>query len=380
MFGKSIRLFRVSGFEIKVDLSWLIIAGLVVWSLAVGFFPQHLEGLRPVDYWKLAVIGAFGLFFSILFHEFWHSWVARKQGVQVKGITLFVFGGVAEMQEEPKSPRAEFLIAVVGPLASLFLGLVFYLAYRAGLSLGAGEGLAGVFMYLALINVILAVFNLIPAFPMDGGRILRAVLWKLKKDQRWATQIATSFGATFGLVLIGLGLLNMLAGNVVGGAWYALIGMFIRFAAKSSYQRLVLKNVLAGETVRGLMKRPITVSDGLTLQELVDDYVYRYHHKMFPVVQGQDVLGCITTRQVGTVSRENWSKILVGELMRRCSPENAVHQDEDVTDVLARMNGTGQSRMMVIDENERLVGIVSLKDILGYLTARMELEGGRGPE
>ncbi|HDQ40809.1 MAG TPA: site-2 protease family protein [Desulfonatronum sp.] len=379
MFGKGIRLFTVFGFEIKVDPSWLIIAGLVVWSLAVGFFPHYLEGLRPVDYWKLAVVGAFGLFFSILFHEFWHSWVARRLGMQIKGITLFVFGGVAEMQEEPKSPQNEFWIAIAGPLASLFLALVFYLVYQMGLNTELGQGVTSVFMYLALINVILAVFNLIPAFPMDGGRILRAVLWKVKKDQRWATRIASNFGAAFGLVLIGLGLLNMLTGNLVGGVWYVLIGMFIRFAAKTSYQRMVFKSALEGETIRGLMKKPVTVSGALSLQELVEDYVYKYHHKMFPVLDGQEVQGCITTRQVGTVDRTNWPKILVSEVMKRCSSENAVHPDEDVTQVLAKMNSTGQSRMMVV-EHDRLVGIVSLKDILGYLTARMELDGDRGLE
>lgn len=380
MFGKGIRLFTVFGFEIKVDPSWLIIAALVVWSLAVGFFPHYLEGLRAIDYWKLAVIGAFGLFFSILFHEFWHSWVARRLGVQVKGITLFVFGGVAEMQEEPGSPRSEFRIAVAGPLASLFLALCFYLIYQAGLDMGWNQGVTSVFMYLALINLILAIFNLIPAFPMDGGRILRAVLWKMKKDQRWATRVATNFGSMFGLVLIGLGLLNMLTGNLVGGVWYVLIGMFIRFAAKSSYQRVVLKSALEGETIRNLMKQPVTVSPGLSLQELVDAYVYKYHHKMFPVVDGREVQGCITTRQVGAVDRANWPQIMVGEIMKRCSAENAVHPDDDVTQVLTRMNGTGQSRMMVVDERGRLVGIVSLKDIMGYLTARMELEGDRGLE
>ena len=380
MFGKGIRLFTVFGFEIKVDPSWLIIAALVVWSLAVGFFPHYLEGLRTVDYWKLALIGAFGLFFSILFHEFWHSWVARRLGVQVKGITLFVFGGVAEMQEEPKTPQGEFWIAVAGPVASLVLALAFFFMYRLGLNMELGQGATSVFMYLALINLILAVFNLIPAFPMDGGRILRAGLWKLKKDHRWATRIASNFGAAFGLVLVGLGLLNMLTGNLVGGVWYVLIGMFIRFAAKSSYQRVVLKSALEGETVRSLMKTPVTVSGELSLQNLVDDYVYKYHHKMFPVVDDKDVLGCITTRQVGAVDRDNWPQIQVRETMRRCSTENAVHPDDDVAQVLTRMNSTGMSRMMVLDAQGRLVGIVSLKDILGFLTARMEVEGDRGLE
>jgi CBS domain-containing protein len=202
----------------------------------------------------------------------------------------------------------------------------------------------------------------------------------MKKDYRWATRVATNFGSMFGLVLIGLGLLNMLTGNLVGGVWYVLIGLFIRFAAKSSYQREVFKSALAGEMVRNLMKKPVTVRADLSLQELVDDYVYKYHHKLFPVMDGQQVQGCITTRQVGAVNRANWSKIMVGEIMGRCSPENSVYPDDDVIQVLTRMNGTGQSRMMVVDRSSQLVGIISLKDILGYLTARMELEGDQGLE
>jgi Zn-dependent protease/predicted transcriptional regulator len=377
MFGKSMNLFKIFGFQFKVDLSWIFIAALVTWSLAVGFFPHVLEGLQPLDYWKLAIIGAFGLFFSILFHEFWHSLVARKFGVHVKGITLFIFGGVAEMQQDPKTPKSEFWIAIAGPLASLFLALTFYLTYQSGMRIGMGEALVSVFMYLALINVILAVFNLIPAFPMDGGRILRAALWKFKKDQRWATRIASNLGMTFGLVLIGLGLLNILTGNLVGGFWYALIGMFIRFAAKNSYQQLAIKSALAGESVRALMKKPVTVSGGITLQELVEEFVYKYHHKMFPVVDGQHVQGCVTTRQVGEVHRENWPKITVEEVMKKCAADNVVSPDEDIVQVLSKMNSSGLSRMMVL-ENHQLVGIVSLKDILGFMTARMELQGEKG--
>ncbi|SDB45476.1 Zn-dependent protease (includes SpoIVFB) [Desulfonatronum thiosulfatophilum] len=380
MFGKSIKLFKVFGFQFKVDPSWIIIAALVTWSLAVGFFPHVIEGLQPLDYWKLAIVGALGLFFSILFHEFWHSMVARRFGVEVSGITLFIFGGVAEMPQEPKTPKSEFWIAIAGPAASLFLALVFYLIYDFGFRFGMDEAVSSVFMYVALINLILAIFNLIPAFPMDGGRILRSALWSIKKDQRWATKISTNFGMVFGLVLIGLGLLNILTGNIVGGLWYSLIGMFIRYAARNSYQQLAVKHALAGEQVRTLMKPPVTIPSSISLQEMVEDYVYRYHHKFFPVQDGKDrVEGCITTKQVGELGKEEWPRTQVREIMIPCSVSNSVGPDEDVADVLRTMNATGLSRMMVM-ENERLLGIISLKDILGYLTARMELQGDRGLE
>jgi Zn-dependent protease len=374
MFGKTINLIKVFGFQVKVDISWLIIALLVTWSLAVGFFPHYLEGLRPMDYWILAVVGALGLFFSIVFHEFWHSAVARKMGVSIRGITLFVFGGVAEMEEDPKTPKSEFWIAIAGPLASLFLALVFYLLMGLAGKMDLAPGITGVFMYLALINLILAIFNLIPAFPMDGGRILRAILWHLKKDLPWATRTAANMGSIFGFVLMGLGLLNIFTGNLVGGLWYFVIGMFIRFVAQNSYRQLMVRNALGGEIVKNLMKKPVYVPGDISLREMVEDYVYKHHFKMFPVREGESLTGCVTTRQVGEIDKENWPDINVREITRKCSADNTAAPDEDVVRVMARMNKTGLSRMMVV-ENGELKGIISLKDIMAYLSARMELEG-----
>ncbi len=376
MFGKSINLFKVFGFQIKVDVSWLIIALLVTWSLAVGFFPYFLEGLSPGTYWTLGILGALGLFFSILFHEFWHSWVARKYGVPIRGITLFVFGGVAEMEEDPQSPKSEFWIAIAGPLASMFLAMVFYLIFQTAQTMNWSEPVVTLFMYLGLINFILALFNMIPAFPMDGGRILRAVLWYWKNDQRWATRIAASMGSMFGLVLIGLGILNMFAGNLVGGVWYFVIGMFIRFVAQNAYRQLMIRSTLAGTNVRQLMKRPVYVPPDITLSNLVQDYIYRYHFKMFPVVDKGFLLGCITTRQVGEVDRNLWHTILIRDALSPCAANNTIHPDTDIMHALSRMNNLGQSRMMVV-ENSQLLGMISLKDIMGYLSARMELEGDR---
>ncbi|MFP4398018.1 MAG: M50 family metallopeptidase [Desulfonatronovibrio sp.] len=374
MFGKSINLVKIFGFQVKVDISWIIIAVLVTWSLAVGFFPHYLEDLRPIDYWILAVFGALGLFFSVVFHEFWHSFVARKLGVSISGITLFVFGGVAEMDDDPRTPKSEFWIAVAGPLSSLFLALVFYLLFNLSMYMELTEGVSSVFMYLALINLILAIFNLIPAFPMDGGRVLRAILWHFKKDLRWATQTAANMGSIFGFLLMGLGLLNIFAGHLTGGLWYFLIGMFIRFVAQNSYRQLVIKNALQGETVKSLMNEPVYVPGDISLQDLVENYIYRHHFKMFPVMEGDLLKGCVTTRQVGEIERENWPDITVREIARQCSLENTVDPEEDVIKVLGKMNKTGQSRMMVVKDGQ-LKGVISLKDIMAYISSSMELQG-----
>ncbi|WP_291321150.1 site-2 protease family protein [Desulfonatronospira sp.] len=376
MFGKSLNLFKIFGFQIKVDVSWLVIAVLVTWSLAVGFFPHFIEDLSPLGYWILGGIGALGLFFSILFHEFWHSLVARNYGVPIRGITLFIFGGVAEMEDDPQSPKSEFWIAIAGPLASLFLALVFFVLHNAAQFMGWGPAGIIVFMYLALINTILAVFNLIPAFPMDGGRILRAVLWKWKGDQRWATRIAANMGSMFGLVLIGIGILNMLTGNLVGGLWYFVIGIFIRYVAQNAYRQMMIKSAVAGVRVRSLMKKPVYVSPDITLAGLVEDYIYQYHFKMFPVLDRGHLLGCITTRQVGGIDRHLWGTTLVRHVYTPCSNSNTIHPNTDILYALNRMNQEGQSRMMVV-ENGVLLGMISLKDIMGYLSARMEIEGDR---
>ncbi len=378
MFGKSLNLFKVFGFQIKVDISWAVIALLVTWSLAVGFFPHFVEGLSSKTYWTLGVIGALGLFFSILFHEFWHSWVARNFGVPIRGITLFIFGGVAEMEEDPETPWAEFLIAIAGPLASMFLAMTFYVLLQAGQIMDFSAPVVTLFMYLGVINFVLALFNMIPAFPMDGGRMLRAVLWYWKNDQRWATRVAANMGSMFGLLLIGAGIVRILTGNVVGGVWFVIIGLFIRFVAQNAYRQMMLKSTVSGTKVGHLMKRPVAVPPDITLNQLVEDYIYQHHFKMFPVLEGETLKGCITTKQVGGINREDWPNTMVRDALLPCSGHNTIHPDVDVVDALSRMNSLGHSRMMVVDSSGRLLGMISLKDIMGFLNARMEVQGERG--
>jgi Zn-dependent protease/CBS domain-containing protein len=378
MFGKSVTLFRILGFEVHVDLSWIVLALLVTWSLAAGLFPRSYEGLPPLLYWAMGIAGALGLFASILCHEFCHSLVARHFGLPMKGITLFIFGGVAEMNDEPPGPKAEFLMAVAGPLSSIVLGLLFYaLALAAALPVSASVNaiaFSGVLGYLAVINWVLAAFNLIPAFPLDGGRVLRAALWHWKKDLRRATHIASRIGSGFGLFVIFFGVANILFGNIIGGLWQFMIGMFLRTAAQMSYRQVLLRGSLQGETVARFMTRdPVTAPASITLRELVEDYVYRYHFKMFPVKRDEALLGCITTRRIKEVPREEWARKTVAESMDDCSAENSIGPDTGAMEAITLMGRTGKSRLMVV-EGGRLLGVVSLKDMMGYVTERMELE------
>ena len=261
MFGRRIKLFKLFGFEVRIDLSWVIIAVLIVWSLAIGLFPFRYKNLSAQTYWLMGVAGAVGLFLSIIFHEIFHSLVARRFGIPMKGITLFIFGGVSEMGEEPTSAKAEFLMAIVGPLSSIAIALACYGIHILGVSSGWPESVDGVVQYLAYINGLLAVFNLLPAFPLDGGRALRAILWGLRKNLRWATRVSSAVGFGFGVLLILLGVSQFLTGNVIGGIWLFLIGMYLQSAARASYQQILIRKALEGELVRRFMKTdPVTVS------------------------------------------------------------------------------------------------------------------------
>jgi Zn-dependent protease/predicted transcriptional regulator len=374
MFGPSFKLFNLFGFEVKIDLSWIIIAVLVTWSLAAGFFPYLYKNFSPETYWAMGVVGALGLFLSVIFHEFCHSIVARRLGLPMKGITLFIFGGVAEMSDEPPSAKVEFLMAIAGPLSSLFIAGFFYLVYLGTTSAGWPLPVNGVIRYLAYINVLLAVFNIIPAFPLDGGRVLRSILWGIKKDLRWATRISAAVGSIFGILLIVMGVFQFIGGNFIAGLWWFLIGMFIRSAAQSSYQQVLVRNALQGESVRRFMNpNPITAPSSITLEQLVEDYIYKYHYKMFPVVDNGNLAGCISTRQVKEVPREKWGQETVGRLASQCSLDNTISPDTDALKALSMINKTGNSRLLVV-EGHKLVGVLTLRDMMQFLSLKVELE------
>ena len=374
MFGSRVTLFKLLGFEIRLDASWVIIAVLITWTLATGYFPLDYKDLPPATYWWMGAAGAFGLFASIVFHELCHSIVARKFGIQMKGITLFIFGGVAEMDQEPSSPKSEFLIAIAGPISSGFLAFLFYRLHDFSGSLALSVPLQGVLHYLGWINAILAVFNLVPAFPLDGGRVLRSILWHLKNDLRWATRIASNCGAGFGLILIFLGIISFLNGNIIGGLWLFLIGMFLRGASQTSYQQLLIRKAFEGEQVRRLMNsEPITVPPWLSIRDFVEEYIYKYHFKMFPVQEDGRLVGCITTRNVKEAPQEEWGRRTVGEIARDCTRENSISPDADAMVALSVMNKGGHSRLMVV-ENGKLVGVISMKDMLAFLALKLELE------
>lgn len=374
MFRHKITLFKLLGFSVSIDASWVIILFLVVWLLAKELFPSYFPELSDLTYWLMGLAGAIGLFVSIIIHEFSHSLIARKYGLEIRGITLFIFGGIAEMKGEPSSPKAEFFMAIAGPIASFMLSILFGMLYLAGENLGWPVQAMGILGYLSGINMLLVLFNMVPAFPTDGGRILRSVLWWIKGDIYWATRLASRISLVFAMTIIFIGFLNLLGGNFIGGLWWILIGYFIFNAAGASYQHLLMERSFGKKTVRYFMNPdPVTVPSYITLQEFVDKYLYHYHYKMFPVVDGSRVVGIITIQALKTVPNEEWHHLQVGGLMQLQSPNNSVDLETPVTEALSKMNETGLSRLLVLEQG-KMIGIVTLKDLLEFLALKAELE------
>lgn len=373
MFRNAVEIFDIFGFRIRIDPSWLLIAALVVWSLSANYFPQTVSGLTRSEYISLSVITMLGLFASLVFHELSHSLVARRFGLGVGGITLFIFGGVAELEQEPRDAQSEFWIAIAGPLASLFLaGFAYFLLYLVSEDYTASS-LSAVINYLGMINVVLAVFNLVPAFPLDGGRVMRAALWRQSGDLLWSTRIASRFGVAFGIILIAMGALSVFGGASIGGLWPILIGFFLMSASSGSYQQLLIKTMLRDHSLSALMTRnPVTADPEINLDELVEDIMLGRNVSFVPVVEGEHLLGYVDTDTVRKIDRENWSSTHLSDIFIPSNNSNTIGPDLQ-TDLLFEKMAKEGRRKFLIAEQERLLGVISLSDLMAFLAIRQGL-------
>jgi len=364
---------RLFGITVGFDLSWLIIAALVTYSLATGVFadPDKLPGASDSLRWLLGGVGAVCLFTSVLFHEFAHALAARQYGVGTRRITLFLFGGVAELDDEPPTPLAEFVIALAGPAASLVAALISFAVARVAGSMAGSEPLVVAMVWVAQINLMLALFNLVPAFPLDGGRVLRSILWWWRKDLLSATRISSAIGQGFAFILLGLGILRILAsGSITDGVWLCLIGMFIRNAARSAYREVAWRQLLAGEPVSQFMRRdPVVVPRHISIEELMSSYVQPHRLSSFPVVDDRRLLGVVNARLAAQTPRIEWDRQSVGTLTEPCSTTNTVAPETDALEAFGRMRRGRQPRLLVV-EGEDLVGTLTLADLLKGLSPR----------
>jgi len=341
LFGRTRTLFRIFGFPIKVNPSWVLLFLLVVYSLSSrhGLFRQWLEGesVAAGTYWALGIAGAVGLFASLILHELAHSVVARYTGMPVRGITLFIFGGVSEMGAEPPTAGAEFFMAVVGPLCSLLVGAACLALWLVGERVLELPAVANVlFRYLGTVNLLLAAFNSLPAFPLDGGRVVRSVLWGLTGSLRTATSIAAGLGSGFGLVMIVGGVLLVFWGAIISGIWFMFLGFFLRQAAASSFEQVRLRETLGGELVgRFMTTDPVTVHPELTLRQFVEQYVLPYHFAVFPVVdESGRLIGMVNARAPARVAQGDWDTATVRTLMQEVPGDVRIGPDTDAVEAL----------------------------------------------
>ena len=351
-----------------------MIVALIVWSLSTTYFPGALPEYTRAGYIVLSILAALGLFGSLILHELSHSLVARRFGVKITGITLFIFGGVAELEKEPPSAKSEFWIAIAGPVMSLLLGGVALVISSAIESSGLSPAGAVLFSYLGLINLVLAVFNMVPAFPLDGGRILRAALWAYRGDLLWATKIASTAGSIFGYALVFSGLCALFSGVTVGGLWQILIGMFVLSASKGTYRQLVTKEALKDQTVRALMTQQSWMASPTdTLEHVVNDIMLGHNVSFVPVLDGDRLLGYIDTALAQKTGRDKWADTLVGDAYVVASEANTIAPDTPTQDLMEKIAKTGQRKFLVSDGNA-LLGVITLADLTTYLAIRQGLD------
>lgn len=367
MFSNTIKLFNLGGFDIKLDPSWFLIAGLITWTLSTQYFPITLPGLAGATYVILAVIAMLGFFTSLLLHELAHSVIARRYGVRIKGITLFLFGGVAELESEIPSATAEFWIAIAGPAMSVCLSIAFWIGGTMSDAILDSPALTMVLVYLATINMMIAVFNMVPAFPLDGGRVLRAYLWKRHGDILRATRTAALSGTVFGYALTIIGVGALFQGTMTVGIWYILIGFFVLSAARSAYDTQLMKSTFAGKTVRAVMiQDPVVVSPELTLSEFVNRVMLEHRVSFVPVVADGVLIGQIDKDVLSAIDRDNWTSTRVGDVFAGLDVATTIPPQMPIDDLLKLIAQTGTRKFLVVDDH-KLLGVVTLANLIGHL-------------
>jgi len=373
MLRSNFRLFKIFGIPLEINVSWFIIFGLVSWSLVSFYFPTHYPSFSVTTHWVMGLVAALLLFVSVILHELGHSIVAKTHGVPIKRITLFLFGGVSQLAKESADPLTEIKIAVAGPAVSYVLMIVFF-ALSHVVSRGASpEGVAPVLSYLAYVNGILGTFNLIPGFPLDGGRLLRAIIWKVTGNLRRATYVASKVGGIIGIIFIALGFLLVFRGSFIGGLWLVLIGFFLRQAAGASYLQVVIDSTLKGVTVGDIMKPDvITVTEDLSIQSLVDDYFFKYHFDCFPVSDGGTLKGLITVNELKDLPKARWQETRVRDIMQPDSVNIRARVDEEASQVLKRVIRDRCGKLPVVS-GDRIVGIITRRDIMEALRVFSDL-------
>ncbi|HTR82003.1 MAG TPA: site-2 protease family protein [Bacteroidota bacterium] len=352
------------GIPIALDYSWFLIFALLSWSFAVSYYPAQFGDWSPAMYWVMGALTAVMLFVSVLIHELGHSVIALKYKIPIRSITLFIFGGVAQIANEPPSASAEFWIALAGPVTSLLLAVAFFVLQFL---FSPSPPLFALLKYLSNINFMLALFNLIPGFPLDGGRVFRAVVWGFNHSLRKATLIAGNVGRFIAFLFIFIGFWQMFTGNVGDGLWIAFIGWFLESAASSQIQLQMVQSLLAGHKVADVMNRNFAViQPGAYLQQLVDDHILPTGQRAFIVKQGDAVLGLLTLHRLKEVPRSRWSKARVDQVMIPASAMKSVRPTEELSECFSELIRGGVNQLPVMDGG-KIYGMLNREDVMSFL-------------
>jgi Zn-dependent protease len=363
MTSKHLRIARIAGIPISLDYSWFLIFFLLTWSLGASYFPSQFPGWATWEYWAIGLLATVLLFLSVLLHEFGHAAAARHYRIPVQEITLFIFGGVAQIQEEPKSASSEFWIAVAGPAVSLLLGLLF-----SGLALVTTmPQLLAVFRYVGYINITLFLFNLIPGFPLDGGRVLRAAIWGATHDTHKATLIAANTGRFIAYIFIFIGLTMIFAGNVYDGLWMAFIGWFLESAAVAQVQQQKLRDILSRYQVRQAMGADMAVIPAhITLDVLAEHHFLNGGKRAYIVQKDGVPAGILTIHQLKRAPRADWPVTRAEQVMIPLTEANTVSPPDDLWPALADMDRAGVNQLLVV-ENGAIIGVLTREDLVSFL-------------
>ncbi len=370
MKNNTMQLMRVFGIPIDLDLSWFLAFALVTWALAISYFPHEFTAWSRLQYWSVAIATSLLFFVCVLLHELAHSLLALKYKLQVKSITMFVFGGVSEITSAPANARTEFVVSLAGPLASLILAVIFYALEAVSASVAP---IYAMFKYLALINGVLGVFNLIPGFPLDGGRVLRAGLWGLTHNLRLATEIAIDVGHAIAFAFILLGVWRLFQGDWINGFWVAFIGWFLENAVISQVQQQRIHNLLAGHTVDQVMTRACAQAPASsTLQELVDQYILGKGQRCLVLVGGDQPVGLMTLRDIRQVPRDRWASITAADVMTLMERVKITSPSAGLDQAFEQMGTEGVNQMPVLQDGQ-VEGMLSKEDIVDYLHVLQKL-------
>jgi Zn-dependent protease/CBS domain-containing protein len=363
MFKRSLHIFELWGIAVEIHFSWIFVLLLVTWSFATGVYPDIYpdEKLFTGQLWIMSFLTAILLFVSILLHEFSHSVVAIRNGLPIGKITLFMFGGVAQMKREVESPAVELKMTSAGPAMTLVLIGVFYLL---GLLFKSFDSLFVLFNSLAAINGVIFVFNMVPGFPLDGGRILRAIIWHRTGNVLRATKIASRIGKGFAFVLIGIGIMNLLLyRDFIGGVWLMIIGSFLRQAANRSYNNILYKEVMKNFQVSDIIRYDaVAVGLSVDLLTLVEDYFKRYHSLSFPVVEDEMLVGIVTLEEVKKINSSKWAETKVADLVNTKFVDFVVRGLNSAGRVLHLINEGRYNSFPVVDNYGRLIGVINRSD------------------